>query len=256
MMHGPPHTSFFLLRDLAREIRHWGDFPNQLAQKRTGCRSVPLEIPGTGKLRNTPAPLAISQYVQEIRKQYLAIVRFEDRNVLLGLSFGGMIAARWLEDFPCDFDGAILINTSSRQSPASKRLCPSAAARLVCASFYRKTLHREKTIARVICNLADTAELTRAWQKISDSAPMQRRNILRQLYAAAIFDLPAAPSVPILLLGCDNDRLVHHSCSRRIANTWEIELISHPQAGHDLPTDAPNWCCEVIFSWMAKVYAN
>lgn len=255
MVNGPPDTSFFLLRGLAREIRHWGDFPNLLEDTCPDCRSILLEIPGAGKLNNSRAPRNIARYVLEIRKQYLAVVRPEDRNIIVGLSFGGMIAARWLRDFPDDFHGGILINTSSRLSPTFQRLRPSAAMRLLTASFYRKTLAREKVIAEVVCNLADTAGLATTWQRISDNAPITRGNILRQLWAAATFDLPDSQNVPTLLLGCDNDRLVDHSCSQRIARAWDIELLSHPLAGHDLPTDDPDWCCETIFSWMSRAYS-
>lgn len=256
MKNGPPDTSFFLLRGLSREIRHWGDFPNLLANKSTDYRSIPLEIPGNGKLRNVPSPLTIDQYVVEIRKQYMAAMRKEDRNILLGLSFGGMIAAAWLHDFPGDFDGIILINMSSQLSQPYKRLRPTAAIGLLLASLSGNTLLRERTIARVICNLADSGKLALAWQKITESAPIKRRNTLRQLYAASTFYLPVAPDIPSLLLASDNDRLVHHSCSRRIAEVWEAELISHPQAGHDLPADDPCWCCEAIFSWLRKEYGG
>ena len=46
---------------------------------------------------------------------------------------------------------------------------------------------------------------------------------------------------PLLLLAGAGDRLVDPACSRRLARTWQVPLLEHAQAGHDLPLDDPDW---------------
>ena len=246
--------SFFLLRGLAREVRHWGDFCSQLEMAHHHFRVIPLEIPGAGIRRAERSPISIRGYIKEMRQQYLDTLRPNQTTIILGLSFGGMIAARWIHDYPSDFHGAILINTSGRPSPFYERMRFSAATRLLSAVFQRNPILREKRIANVICNLADTEVLAQKWGQIAKSAPMTRSNMLRQLYTAARFRTPPSPTLPTLLLCSANDRLVSAACSHAIADSWNITPIIHQTAGHDLPTDDPRWCIRQIISWLPHLH--
>ncbi|MGZ5183361.1 MAG: alpha/beta fold hydrolase, partial [Ramlibacter sp.] len=77
-------------------------------------------------------------------------------------------------------------------------------------------------------------------------------NALRQLWAAARYRAPdRPPAVPLLLLASAGDRLVHPSCSARLADRWEVPLRLHPWAGHDLPLDDPAWVLDHVLSWSA-----
>ncbi len=246
-------TTFFLLRGLAREIRHWGDFPEVLKNSGEGIRVEPLEIPGAGKLRNTRAPMATRDYVENIREQYLQRVSFQDTNILFGLSFGGMIAASWLDAYPDDFQAAVLANTSSRNCPFYNRLSPEAMRVFLAAMLSGDIGKQETRLANLICNTADAEEIARQWCGIARSAPMSSLNKLRQLYTAAVFSLPPAPSVPTLLLCSIRDRLCAPLCSEKIRAAWACRLIYHAEAGHDLTTDDPRWCSSTLLSWRASL---
>ncbi len=246
-------TTFFLLRGLAREIRHWGDFPEVLENSGERIRAVPLEIPGAGSLRNSRAPLAAGEYVKRIREQYLQQRRSQDTNILFGLSFGGMIAASWLDACPEDFQAAVLANASSRDCPFYKRLSPAAMRILFSTLFSGDVEGRERRLANLICNLADTDEIARQWSDIARSAPMSSLNKLRQLYAAAVFSLPPAPGVPTLVLCSTKDRLCDPRCSEIIGDAWACRRICHAEAGHDLTTDDPRWCGSTLMSWLSTV---
>ena len=85
---------------------------------------------------------------------------------------------------------------------------------------------------------------------------MSATNALRQLLAAARYRAPAvAPHPHILLLASQNDRLVNSRCSQAIARGWQCDLALHPQAGHDLPLDAPRWVLEQVQQWLCRVAA-
>ena len=204
--------SFFLLRGLAREVRHWGEFSSLLERTGPHFRVVPLEIPGCGVRRTEQSPTSVDGYVEKLRSQYLHEAQRNHIHILLGLSFGGMIAARWIHDFPTDFHGAVLINTSGRPSPHYQRLRISAAITLVSTVFQRNTYLREKKIAGLICNLVDTDDLAQKWQRIAETAPVFPTNMLRQLYTAARFSLPLQTTLPTLLLCSTHDRLVAPAC--------------------------------------------
>ena len=246
--------SFFLLRGLAREVRHWGDFCHQLESANSNFRVIPLEIPGAGRRRAERSPTTVAGYVEQLHSIYRQNVQPNHLNILLGLSFGAMISARWIHDYQADFHGVILINTSGRPSPFYERMRISAATTLLSTVFYRNSATREKKIARLICNLADTDVLAEKWGRIAEIAPMASINILRQLYAAAMFSIPTAPTLPTLLLCCTKDRLVNPACTHAIADSWNTLPIAHATAGHDLTTDDPYWCINTIISWLHRVY--
>lgn len=254
----PPDTTFYLLRGLAREIRHWQSFPEKLEMESDHFKVVALEIPGAGQLRHDKAPLNVKEYVELIRKQYLGYAQSTSRNIVIGLSFGGMIAACWIDAYPKDFQAAVFINSSCNtniscnSSRIYKRMRPRAAWTLILSALLRNPYKKEKMIAALICNLADPGEIAKKWQEIQKSAPVSTINTLRQIYAAATFSLPPKPSTPALILCSSHDRLVSHTCSEVFARQWQTELLCHDDAGHDLPTDDPDWCVANLRRWLEQ----
>jgi pimeloyl-[acyl-carrier protein] methyl ester esterase len=242
--------SIFLLRGLAREVRHWGTFVEALGTARRHIDVIPLEMPGAGVFRDRKSPLRTEEYVSQMRLQYLQQAKPGKPCIITGLSFGGMIAAQWVHTHPDDFQGAILINSSSRNSFPTKRLTPGGALAFLRALFTRDVFTRERIIAALLCNLADVGQTASLWAAIEKSAPMAASNKIRQLFAAATFVLPGRGTVPALILCSKNDKLVSPACSHSIAREWQSEIHTHPSAGHDLTTDDANWCIEGILSWL------
>ena len=70
---------------------------------------------------------------------------------------------------------------------------------------------------------------------------MSLANVGAQVLAASRWRAPRALEVPALFLVGKRDRLVHPDCSRRLARRYGAELVEHPDAGHDLTTDATDW---------------
>lgn len=250
----PPTVSLFLLRGLAREVRHWGSFVAHLEDAPYTSRVIAMEVPGAGELCHQSSPTAIQEYVMHLRKHYAQHLQTGGHTFLLGLSLGGMIAAQWLHNHSSDFSGGVIINSSARPSPFYKRLRPSAAGQLLASMLSRTPYNREKQIADCVCNLADTEKVAREWATIAADAPISRRNALRQLFAAATFTLPGTPKVPTLILNSEHDRLVAPQCSQNLANLWQSRLICHHHAGHDLTTDDPAWCVDQIGEWIRLVF--
>ena len=80
---------------------------------------------------------------------------------------------------------------------------------------------------------------------------MRAANALRQLLAAARFRASTqAPACPVLLLGSEHDGLVNVQCTRAIARRWGSTVALHPDAGHDLPLDDPQWVINQVRQWL------
>jgi len=243
--------AWILLRGLTREARHWGDFAEQLRDGAGETRAI--DLPGNGVLASHRSPLAVDAYVAAVRREVGARGPYR----VLAMSLGAMVATAWAIRYPDEVAQLALVNTSMRPySRAHERLRPAAWAPLA-----RVALHwrddgdddgdaAERLIHALTCNRRDTlaADLAR-WRAIRASAPVSRANALRQLVAAARFEVGGVPRCPVLVLSSRGDRLVNPACSARLAGVWRATHAEHPWAGHDLPHDDPQWLGDALRAW-------
>ena len=248
-------STWVLLRGLARETRHWGEFPARLSARLAGARLVAVDLPGNGALHRQKSPLRVAQMAASARAQ-LAARGVGGPYHLLAMSLGAMVAIDWASRYPDEIAGAVLINTSLRGvSPPHHRLRPAAGARLLRLAFAAGDADRERTIlaltSRQARNAPAAAALVERWTALRRQAPVSPRNALRQLLAAACYRPPATgPSVPLLLLSSLGDALVDPRCSQRLAERWGVAHAVHPYAGHDLPLDDGAWVAQRIARWL------
>lgn len=239
---------FYLVRGLIREARHWGTLPDHLLRVFPEARITCLDLPGAGLHFQRRSPLQVEQMVDVMREEFLQNRIAGETAVLVAISLGGMIAAQWLLNHTEDFHRAVLINTSfGRLSPLPHRLRPGALVDMARAAL-GATGDREAAILRLVSNHANARDQALPlWNAIRAERPVSFENTLRQLLAAARFRLgDGRPSVPTLLLAATDDRLVNVACSRAIARHWQVPLLEHPTAGHDLPLDDPDWIVKKI----------
>lgn len=255
---------WLLLRGLAREARHWGSFPQDLraALEVNGkaVRVEALDLPGAGRYSEMKSPLTIAGITDFVRDKYLDIrerqrlngERPASKTFLVAVSLGGMIAARWLERWPDDLAGCVLVNTSFRGvSPVFHRLSPPAVMHLSRILRTKSEIDRETHVLKMISNRPELHEETaKAWAKFQLERPVSIENFSRQLLAAALFrPTLEKPSCSVLVVGSRGDRMVSPECSTQIANRWQAQFVQHPDAGHDLPLDDPRWLIEQIRSF-------
>lgn len=90
------------------------------------------------------------------------------------------------------------------------------------------------------------------WLAIRRARPVSSANALRQLLAAARYrwDGPP-PALPVLVLRSARDGLVDPACSQRMAEAWQADLLTHPDAGHDLALDDGPWLAAQVAAWTA-----
>lgn len=246
-------TTWVLLRGWTREAGHWGGFIADLrAQLPGGDRVIAPDLPGNGARHCETSPTRVAEMVEAVRSQLRASGE-TGPFVLLALSLGGMVALEWARAHPGELQACVLVNTSMRgAAPFWQRLRPVSYPRL--AGILRpglQAVERERRILGLTSNLrSQDKQLPTEWAALASRHPVSRANMLRQLRAAARFEIPEAPpAVPLLLLASEADRLVSVQCSRALAARWSIPLRLHPSAGHDLPLDAPHWVASEAVAW-------
>jgi pimeloyl-ACP methyl ester carboxylesterase len=234
---------FYLIRGLIREKGHWGSFIGQLEKAFPNAKITTIDIPGAGDYYQSASPLTIRQMVEQMRRDFLKVRSEDEESLLIAISLGGMIAMEWMRYFPADFKRATLINTSfGGISPVFQRLLPSALLHILKVPVL-KGRNKESHILKLVSNHENVFnETLDMWEVIQKERPVSLANTIKQLLAAARFNIGEFhPPIPLTILASTKDRMVSVECSRAIAKRWKLPLTEHPTAGHDLSVDDPEW---------------
>lgn len=251
-------STWVLLRGLTREQAHWGRFPAQLAQALPDAHIVTIDLPGAGTQRHLRCPLRVESIAQACRGQ-LQATGIAPPYHLLGLSLGGMVAAAWAASHSEEVSGCVLVNTSMRPfSALQDRLRLRTLPVLLGLLASRDPRRIERAVLRLTSRTAQPeAGVIDEWVAIRQLRPVGTMNAWRQLLAAARYRHPGPPpGLPVLVACSDSDALVSPRCSRALAERWRVELVSHPDAGHDLPLDAGAWLACQVANWSRRVVCH
>ncbi len=252
MMDNSLATHWLLLRGLSREIEHWGDFPALLQSDFPGSKVHALDLPGTGLLYQQASPKRIAAITDSVRQHAIEQNMLDQPLTLLAYSLGGMVAWDWLQRYPEDINGAVLLNTSfANLSPFYQRLRWQSYATFL-GLLLQSNLHkREASILKLVSNRTDVGGLIASeWTKIQQQRPVSMKNSLHQMTAAATYKPNKQKTTqPVLLLSSQKDRLVSSACSLAIQKRWQVDLAIHPWAGHDICLDQPLWVVDRIKRW-------
>jgi pimeloyl-ACP methyl ester carboxylesterase len=249
-------STWILLRGLTRGQGHWGDFVSQLrAALPTGDQVLTPDLPGNGTLCMQRSPARVEDMMQALR----AMLRAQGHQPpyqIMAMSLGAMVTVAWADRYPHEIERCVLINTSLRPySPFWHRLRP----RQYPAIFKLLLTHAdasqwEDAIMRMTTrHPANAQAMMQNWLALRQAQPVSVPNGLRQLWAASRYRAPASkPQVPLLLLNSLGDQLVDPACSAVLAERWQVPMLRHPTAGHDLPQDAAPWLVEQVQAWLTQ----
>lgn len=246
--------TWFLLRGLSREAGHWGSFVPALRAALPHADVFTVDLPGAGTRRLVDFPASVGDAMELVRADAEVLMprARRGRTFVFGISLGGMVALEWAACYPNDLTGAAIANTSAGGvSPPWRRMRAGMWPRLFAAALASDPLVRERGIAEMVVNTrARHDDVARAWAELHRVRPMQPANVLRQVRAASRWVAPArAPGPALLFLVGAQDRLVDPSCSRRLAARYGAPVVEHPEAGHDLTTDAEAWAVAELARW-------
>lgn len=241
---------FVLIRGLARCHCHWHTFPKLLEKKIEGSKVSFLDLPSMGTRNHLDFSLNMKKNVDAIRQDYKEIISNKDPSlqpIIISISLGSMVNMAWAARYPKDFQKMILINSSSADVNPVYRLQPFALKCLTKALLTLKEKDRERIAFELTSSMAPKDEIISEWAKCSQTYPMSKRSVLRQLLMASRFKCPQNITQDTLVLTARNDRLCNYKCSFEIHDKIKgSRLEFHPSAGHDIPLDDPMWVIEKI----------
>jgi pimeloyl-[acyl-carrier protein] methyl ester esterase len=243
-------TPWILLRGLARESKHWGEFLPQFRKSQAPAEVHAIDLPGTGIYNHKSSPWTIAAIVQSVRMD------LRQRGIngpfrLLAVSLGGMVALHWAQIAPEEVDCFVIANTSDGHSSPTQRLRPAIWLDFLQAVHYRDRFLRERQILKMICNTPASVEArAHEWAAIAEQQPMARLVAVAQLVAASRFRAQETITPPGLFLSSLGDRLVDPSCTLVLSQLLRRPLVTHPWAGHDLTLDDPQWVTQSVRDFM------
>lgn len=244
-------THIILLRGLAREAAHWLTFPEQLQRALGSDYEIHcIDFPGCGKYYQQTALHSVAAMTDHARAKIVSILDSGEPVFIIGISMGGMVALEWAQRFPQEIQGLVLINSSSGDQPIFWRVLPGALPDIFLALIL-PCRQREARVLRRISNLTTKyREHFQHWLAIQQQRPITRTTIINMLRAAALFRPKATCVADGVVLASDTDRLVSVRASEDIAKRFNWPLVRHPNAGHDLPMDAPDWVVDQIAGYI------
>jgi pimeloyl-ACP methyl ester carboxylesterase len=247
-------TPWVVLRGLGRESGHWGPFLPALETAAKGSDVVALDLPGTGTRLRERAPRSIRTTVDRVRDEASSRGLLRAPLLLFGISLGGMVAMEWAASYPGELAGvAIAASSASDMTPLLKRFSALGFLLLVRNRFSRDPERRQRRLAWLVSNRRDIRDrIVKEWMQIERDRPVSFVTIRAQMDAASGWKAPhTLGGVRSLFLVGRKDRLVHPDCSRALARRYGAPLEEHPDAGHDLTTDAPDWVVEHLMRFFS-----
>lgn len=247
--------NWLMLRGLAREQRHWGDFPQSFMTGVPDAKVHLLDLPGAGTEFERTCPSTVPAIMEDLRQRW-TVLKAENPGPwgLLGVSLGGMVAMQWCADHPDDFKRLVLVNSSARNlSAPHRRMGLSALPRLAMTLVDKDPVARERRVLGVITRLnpEEIDRVAREWAAYSQDRPISPRAAITQLLAAARFRAPLRITTPLLVLAGARDVLADPMCAYRLSRHFSAPLHVHPAAGHDLPLDDPTWISKQVQNWLS-----
>lgn len=236
--------NWVLIRGLIRSQYHWKDFTAQLEKSAENTKVHLVELTGNGFLNQYDTPREILEAVDQLQAQ---LPENLEQFGVIGISLGGMLATKWAQLKPENIKQLVLINSSSNLSPFYRRLMPQNYGSIITSLISPSAEKKEEMI------LSMTVNQEEIWRRhlnenteFLERHPVRIRNFFNQLYLTTQVDFNAVPVCSKLILNSNADRLVHPSCSERIARAWQCPLITHESAGHDLTLDDSEWVIQKI----------
>ncbi len=242
-------VDIYLIRGLARESIHWGEFANLLKKEKFVNALHFLDLPGAGKFNQLTSPLTIQENAQFLLTQ---INSSQDiPKVIVSISLGAMVAIEMALTEPQKFKKIYVINSSfSNLSPIYHRLQLKGFKQILRVAGSKNLVRRETEILKMVSRSPNQwPGLMEGFTEAAQKRPFHPINLIRQLFAAARYRIPnEAPFCPIVVMNSLGDEMVHPSCSDQLAKHWGLKQMTHPWAGHDISIDDPEWIIKSISS--------
>jgi 3-oxoadipate enol-lactonase len=233
------------------------------ALRATGWRTLALDPPGHGRSKGLDRGFTMNECAKAAL-QVLDAVNVHMPVVVLGTSWGGMVAPRIVLLAPGRVRGIVLFNTTAESAKGidwaknillTKLLAISALDKIVDGMTISSMLASETRSRRPELGV----ELTRMYRS------WNRRGFIKSVRSVLVdrdSSLDALPSVkaPVLVVSGKEDTILPSSYSRRIVQKLpNARFVEVAGAAHLVPLEAPEAANKLILDFVAdlpKVYAR
>ena len=255
--------TILLIRGLSRQQGHWGEFPAILRQafkeQKITVNLAFEDLPGFGTRYQQNSPSYIEK-IAELLVPTLAKLNNEtgQKIHLLGISMGGMVALELARRCPEFCESLVMINSSVK--PVSRfyqRLQSRAYPAFLKAFIHPSMRESERQILKISTEkYAQDARLLDYWLYLRENYPPSRKAALNQIVAASQYLAPIKkPLAQVCLIASKRDLIASHHCTQNLAKYWGIEYYLHPEAGHDIALDEPEWLADNLLHFVQNIYS-
>lgn len=250
--------NWILLGGVGRECARWADAPQVLLQQlrliEPASQLRLLDLPGTGRYWRERSPARVGELVEGLR------ARVQSLDGPLGLvssSVGAALAVEWARRHPQDLAALVLISPVLRPfTPLLRAVRPGLWPTLFALLMGRRSplALDERLFASTTNRRADVVALDSEWRRLRDEHPVMLRNVWAQGLAVWRYEASRRrPHGRVLLLTGHADQWFDWRISQAISRAWGAALRVHPDAGHDLLLDDPDWVARSLVEWLRPV---
>lgn len=251
-------SCWLLIGPMGRECASWGEAPQVLRMHieavQPGGSLWPLDLPGTGRLWRQASPSRISGVVEELRRRVA-----QDGHTgpfgLIASSWASCVATEWARQYADEIGAVVLISPAMRPfTPVLRSLdFKQWVVALGQVLGRRSPFEPDTRLLRSHTNglRPATADLVAHWRALRRKHPLKARNGWRQLLAVWRYQSSKRRAHPsVLLLAGKADVWMDWRVSAAISRAWGSALRLHPEGGHDLLLDDPQWVARSMAKWL------
>ncbi|GIW45397.1 MAG: 3-oxoadipate enol-lactonase [Candidatus Binatia bacterium] len=223
-----------LLHGLGGSARVWDEAAEGFVRYH---RVIRPDLRGFGQSDHPPGPYAIEDYTADLAA-LLDHLRLDQAHVL-GISMGGVIAQRFVLDYPERVRSVVLVSTSSEVGPRAQAAWLRLADLIESRGFGEGSADASRSVSPAFA--ARYPEKVRALGEATRQCDPRAYAAAARAVAAYNFTAELARvRQPVLILQGLDDQLTPPGGSVKMARALpHARLLFVPEAGHNLPMEQP-----------------
>lgn len=229
-----PQRVWILIGPRAEGCARWGVAPQVLLRAlrtvQPSARLFLMDLAGAGRQRAVTSPSHVPMLVTDLRERLAQAGIPANELSLMGFSLGALVATEWTRAHPHEVAALVLLNPAMRPFTPIVRSTPLTLWPQALKVLLARDAAREPSTGASL-------------------ATALRHGLARWRYASS----RRRPINQVLLLAGQGDPWRDWRVAQRISRAWGAALRMHPQAGHDLLMDDPQWVARAVADWLLPV---